>query len=103
MKLPFTTESFFAVFARYNESVWPLQILFYLLAIAVVLLLFRPRPYGDRLIAAVLAFFWAWMGIAYHFAFFAAINPAARLFGSVFLAGAVLFAWNGVFRNRLRF
>lgn len=103
MKLPFTIDQFFAVFAKYNESVWPMQILLYLLAIAIIILLFRPRPHSGRIIAAILAFFWAWMGIAYHFAFFAAINPAARLFALVFLAGAALFAWSGIYRNSLRF
>jgi len=84
MKLPFTIDHFFAVFTSYNESVWPMQILLYLPAIAIIILLFWPRPDSGRIIAAILAFFWVWMGIAYHFAFFAAINPAARLFGSVF-------------------
>ena len=55
------------------------------------------------LLAALLALLWVWMALAYHVAFFAAINPAARAFGSVFLLGAGWMAWVGVLRSRLRF
>ena len=93
MKIPFTVKQFFEVFARYNESVWPMQIVLTILALAIIILLF----------AAALSFFWAWMAIAYHFVFFAVINPAAWFFGAFFLAGALWFAWIGVIRNELRF
>jgi len=43
-------------------------------------------------VAAVLALFWAWMGIAYHWAFFARINPAAYLFGALFVVQGILLA-----------
>jgi hypothetical protein len=103
MKPPFTVDEFFDVFARYNESVWPMQIIMTVLAIAVIVLLFRARRKSSRVISAVLAFFWAWMAIAYHFAFFTAINPAAWAFGVLFLVCAIWFAWFGVLRRRLQF
>ena len=43
------------------------------------------------------------MAVAYHFAFFAVINPAAWVFGAFFLANALWFAWTGVIRNKLQF
>ena len=103
MAAPFTAEQFFAVFARYNQSVWPMQVILNLLALGTIALLFRPRSWGGRVISAVLSFFWAWMAIAYHFVFFTAINPAAWLFGAVFLAGALWFAWIGVIKGGLFF
>jgi hypothetical protein len=103
MKLPFTVEQFFDTLARYNLSVWPMQIILTVLAIAIIISLFRARQYSGRLIAAVLSFFWAWMAIAYHFAFFTAINPAAWFFGAFFLVGALWFAWIGILRNKLQF
>ena len=101
--MPFTIDQFFEVFGRYNEAVWPMQIIINLLAIMIIVLLFRPRPCSSRIIAATLSFFWAWMAIAYHFVFFTAINPAAWLFGSVFLAGAIYFAWLGLITDKLQF
>jgi hypothetical protein len=103
MQLPFTAEQFFSIFARYNESVWPMQIILTLLALVVVILLFSASRHSSRLIAAVLSFFWTWMAIAYHFAFFTAINTAAWFFGVFFLAYALWFAWIGVIRNKIQF
>ena len=103
MNIPFSVEQFFEVFARYNQSVWPMQIVLNLLALGAVVLLFRGGQWQSRLIAAVLSFFCAWMAIAYHFAFFTAINPAAWLFGVLFLAGAIWFPWIGIIRSRLQF
>ena len=101
--IPFTVDQFFEVFARYNEGVWPMQIILTVLAIAIIILLFRARHYSSRLIAAVLSFFWAWMAVAYHFASFTPINPAAWFFGAFFLVGALWFAWIGVLKNKLQF
>lgn len=103
MNIPFSAEQFFQVFGRYNQSVWPMQIVLHLLALGVVVLLFRSTQWQRRLIAAVLSFFWAWMAIAYHFALFTAINPAAWAFGTLFMAGALWFTWTGVVKARLRF
>ena len=81
----FTAEQFFRVFAQYNESVWPMQFVLSLLAFTAIVLLYREGRWQGRLISAALSFFWAWMGIVYHFLFFTAINPAAWLFGVIFL------------------
>lgn len=80
-----------------------MQVVLTLLAVAVVFLLFRPIAEANRLISAVLALFWVWMAIAYHFVFFTAINPAAWLFGGLFLIAAFIFTWNGVVRSQLVF
>jgi hypothetical protein len=101
--MPFTVSEFFQVFAHYNEAVWPMQIV--LVALAVVALVFvhvRAKE-GSRAVALILAFFWGWMGVAYHFAQFASINPGARLFGALFVVQAVLFLWAGGLSTRLRF
>lgn len=103
MSLPFTRMEFFEVFVRYNEGVWPAQIVLYALAVAALGLVFARRGQSGRLIAAILALLWLWMGAVYHLAYFRPINPAAGLFGGVFLLGAAAFAWEGVVRGRLRF
>ena len=76
MRLPFDVTEFFAVFARYN-TFWPAQVLVVVLALAAVWLALRARPWSDRAVAGVLGLFWLWMGVAYHWTFFRAINPAA--------------------------
>jgi hypothetical protein len=101
--MPFSSAQFFAVFAEYNQAVWPLQILFCLLAAVCVLWVLQATQMSSRLISATLALLWVWMAVAYHFAFFASINPAAWLFGSVCLIGAGVFVWFGIVKRALRF
>lgn len=43
------------------------------------------------------------MGIGYHWAFFSSVNPAAYLFGGLFLVAALIFLVEGVARNRISF
>lgn len=103
MSLPFTRTEFFEVFVRYNEAVWPLQLALYALGLAALALAFSRGRHSGRAISLVLALLWAWMGAVYHLGFFRLVNPAAVIFGAVFLAGAAAFAWQGCVRNRLRF
>ena len=53
--------------------------------------------------SAILAFLWAWIGVAYHFAFFASINPLAYAFGTLSLIGAAVFVWVGIVKRQLAF
>ncbi len=101
--MPFTHEQFLDVFGRYNQALWPAALAFWLVSAATVLWLIRSGRGASRGIAALLAVHWAWSGIAYHLAFFAAINPVARLFGALFVVEAACLAWLGVFRSRLQF
>lgn len=103
MSLPFSPGQFFAVFARYNDAVWPFQAGMVMLGTTAFLLIVVRHGYSDRVISAILALLWAWMGIVYHLFYFREINPAAILFGIAFLAGSGVFAWTGVVRNQLRF
>jgi hypothetical protein len=103
MELPFTTEQFFAVFARYNQSMWPMQVVLNGIAVAIVAFVPSRLESASRQVAKLLAALWAWMAIGYHFQFFSAINPAAWLFGAGFLLGAFAFAWFGVVKDKLVF
>lgn len=103
MKTPFTVEQFLEVFRNYNESVFPMQVFFYLVSFLVVYLAIRPGSRSDRIINVILALLWLWMGIVYHLIFFTAINKAAYVFGAVFIIQAVLFLWLGIFNNKLTY
>ena len=107
-QLPFTVDQFFDVFRRYNEAVWPLQLMLYLLALVAVGLATsrsarRTGGRGARLVSAILGLLWLWMGVAYHLLFFRGINPAATLFGTVFIVQAALFIWAGAWHAELAF
>jgi len=101
--LPFTVAQFFDVFARYNDAIWPAQIIAYLVGVAALAFLVRRGRQADLVTTACLAGMWLWTGIAYHWLFFAAINDAALVFGAIFIAQALLLLYEGLVRKRLRF
>lgn len=103
MTPPFSAEQFFGVFVAYNEAVWPAQVLLVGLAAAVIVLAFRRPSWHGAAIGGALGALWAWMGVAYHWAFFTEINPAARVFGALFVLEGGLLAWAGLRTGGLSF
>ena len=93
MDLPFTPEQFFAVFGRYNETVWPLQLVLVALAVVALVAVRRGGVRGRRLAFAIVGFLWLWIAFVYQAAFFTAINPAAWIFAALFAAGGIAFGW----------
>ena len=103
MSLPFTQQEFLAVFAAYNQAVWPAQLGLHVAAVASLAVLVLRGRLPSKVASATLALLWLWAGIVYHAGYFAAVNPAANLFAAWFVAGATVFAWEGVVRARLHF
>jgi hypothetical protein len=103
MQLPFTVEQFLSVFKTYNESIFPLQIVFYLIAFSSVYLLFKPIKNNGKIVSAILSFFWLWIGVIYHLMFFTEINKAAYLFGILFIIQGLLFLLNGVIKDNITY
>jgi Family of unknown function (DUF6064) len=103
MKPPFTLQQFLEVFTRYNEGVFPMQILFYLIGIIAIFLALKPNAYSNKIISLIMAFFWLWMGVVYHLIYFTEINKLAYLFGAFFVVQGLLFVVLGVFQSKLSF
>jgi hypothetical protein len=103
MRLPFTVEQFYRVFVEYNDAIWPMQIVLYLVGFAALFLLFRARTTDSRFISGMLGLLWAWAAIAYYFTFFTAISRSGWVIGSVLLAGGIWIGWVGAVKNEIRF
>lgn len=101
--MPFTIEQFLDTMELYNNSVWPLQIVFNALALILIFFLYKNSTTGNKIINAGLGFFWLWMGIAYHLIFFTPINNAAYGFGVIFIIQGLLFLYFGVVKDELQF
>jgi len=103
MKIPFTSDEFLAVFERYNEGVWPSQLVLYVLAVIALLAIYRNDKRGRQVLFAVLSLLWAWMGLVYHITYFSLINKAAYGFGVLFVIQGIVFAYVGIIRDKFRF
>lgn len=103
MKVPFTIEQFLNVFESYNLAVWPMQIIFFLLALtAVFFSLIKPK-FSDKLIALILAFFWIWMGSSYQLLSFTFINKFTYIVGFLFIIQGIFFLFEGLIKSNLSF
>ena len=81
MNIPFTVKQFLGVFESYNVSVWPMQVIAYLLGVTVIVLIFKRWRHSSQIAATILSLMWIWNGAVYHIGFFARINKPAYLFG----------------------
>jgi hypothetical protein len=88
IELPFTAREFFDLFGRYNQAVWPAQ--YALLGIAALVVIKLVQREHSKVVLSLLALMWVWMALVYHLVFFARINPAAPIFGVLFLWQAAL-------------
>jgi len=102
MQTPFSQDQFFQVFEQYNQAVFPNQIVILLLGVIAVLLLHSNFSAKSKLLAGFLGLLWMWAGLVYHIDFFSGINPAALVFGGIFvLQGALILRY--LILNRLTF
>jgi hypothetical protein len=102
MQLPFSAEQFLEAFRAYNTAIGVAPALLIGLAIGLIILVYSEATWRHRAITAGLAALWAWSGAVYHWGFFVRINPAARLFGALFLLQAIILL-TCVVRDRLQF
>lgn len=82
-------------FATYNQSIWPAQVIAYLLSLVALLPLLRPSRPATRLATAILAFYWLWISLMFWWPARSSFPPAPLLTvifvlqGVLFLAEAV--------------
>lgn len=60
------------------------------------------RTHGGRVIGGLLALGWLWVGAVFHGHYFATLNFAAPVYGTLFMLQAGLLCWYGPIRGRLR-
>lgn len=101
--IAFSQDAYFSIFAHYNMAIWPAQIIAYALGLLIVFAAVKPFNDSDKLIVALLALSWIWMGIVYNIMHFAVINWGAMVFGAFFVLQGLLLAWAGLLRGNLHF
>ena len=98
----FSLHSYYRLFELYNRAIWPAQLLALALGFAILLLLRRAEPRRARLITAILALSWLWIGIGFHAHRYATLTWSARYFAWGFGVEAALLLWAAL-RGRIVF
>jgi hypothetical protein len=101
--LLFSSRTYYRLLERYNEAVWPAQILTLGLGLVILGLLRRPRAWQGRAISAILAMLWVWLAWAFFWKRYATINWAAIYLVPLFALQVFLLVWTGVVRRGLTF
>jgi hypothetical protein len=101
--LMFSPSTYYRLFELYNAAIWPAQLLAFATGVAILALLHRPGDWPGRVVAAILAACWLWVAWAYFFLRYSTISLAGNYFAMGFAAQALLIAWIGIVRSRLRF
>lgn len=100
--LMFAPRTYWRLMERYNEAIWPAQLLGVACGLALVALMHGHRAHRDRIIAGIIAACWLWIAWAFHLQRYAQINWAATWFAAAFVLQALLLVIVGVVADRIR-
>jgi hypothetical protein len=98
----FSREALYGVFESYNADIWPVQIIWLVLAATLIALLRRGDVARGRIVFSILAAACLWVGLVFHLQYFLPINWAATYFAGLFVVEAVLLLGLGVFTGTLQ-
>ena len=88
-------KDFYNMFSTYNQAVWPMPIVMYILAITAFLFSLQRKKSGNAVILVILGFFWLWNGIVFSLMYFVKFNPMFYLSAVLFIFQAVVLFLNG--------
>jgi hypothetical protein len=91
--LLFSEQSYLRQFELYNEWLSPLQWLFYLYGILLIIALFRRQDKNLRILFMISAALWMLCSYGYLWQFYVAINWMAEYFIVLFVIQAILIIW----------
>lgn len=99
--LMFSPRAYYRMIERYNEAVWPAQLVTLGLGLVIAWLLWRSGPRQGRVVSGVLAALWAWVAWAYLWKRYATINWTATYVAWAFAIEVALLVGLGVVRGSL--
>lgn len=100
--LLFSPRTYYRLFELHNAQYWPLQLPALLLGFAILARTVFPSSWSGRVIATILAVFWAIVAWTFLLERYDPINFAARYFALGFALQAALLFLFGVIRDNLR-
>lgn len=93
--LLFSRDVLFGIFEAYNLSIWPMQLCFLATSLMIIYLSLHLDSKNRKIISVMIALVWFWVGYIFQIKYFMQINWAAKYFGWMFFAQAVMFLISG--------
>ena len=107
MSLPYSVEVYFASMAQYNRLWFPEAIIVVLLVLVAFALVAQPlsgrKGNSARLVGAILAAAWVWVGGAHQLQHMATLNFMAPIYGGAWIVQGGLIAFTFTVLGRVRF
>jgi len=103
MNLKFSFDEFMAMLADYNDAIWPLQIIVYLVTISIIVMIFMRVRHSGKILAVWLGMLWIWVGIVFNLIYFSRVTQGGFVFGVIFIIQGLIFLYSSVARNDLAF
>ena len=101
--LLFSPRTYYRTIDLYNLGVWPAQLVCLAIGLAIVALLATRSRHRDRIVAALLAACWLWVGWAFLYERYAQINWVATWVAALFALEAALLFFVAVSGGRITF
>jgi len=94
---------FLGLIAQYNQSMYPLQILLFILGLLAVILIHLRQHKKNTFTAIILGILWIYNGIIYFFIYLPQHSQMSYFYGSLFMLQGFFFFYEAFFRNKLYF
>lgn len=88
----FTPEVYLRLFVRFNDALWPLQLVAIVAGLGIPTLLMRPNLLARKVGVAVVALAWIFTGLGFMEEYYAPINWPVTYFAYAFVAQAMVVA-----------
>lgn len=89
--------------ADYNNTIWPAQIITYLLALFLLFTSVKSRKITNTLNTVIIALLWVWNGAVAQLMFFGDFQRQYYIWGILWLIQAILFIYFGIFKDHYEY
>ena len=103
MDFKFSFDEFMAMLADYNDAIWPLQIIVYLVTVSILVMIFLQVRHSGKILTAWLGMLWIWVGIVFNLIYFSKVTQGGIVFGIIFVLQGMILLYSGFAGNDLSF
>ncbi|MCB2207245.1 MAG: hypothetical protein KQH67_03010 [Bacteroidetes bacterium] len=94
---------FIGLIAQYNQAMYPLQILLFILGLLAVILTHLMQYKKNTYTAIILGILWIYSGLIYFFMYLPQHSQMSYFYGSLFMLQGLFLFYEAFFRNKLSF